>query len=839
MLSELRQRLFTRDVQTTVSRFERLERIGHGGMGVVYRAWDPLLERQVAIKVLHPRTRDSVRILDEARALATLAHPNIVAVLDVGREGDEVFVVMEYVAGETLADVMARRPQLSELAPLFHQIAEGLGAAHDQGVVHHDIKPSNVLITTTGVARIADFGLARVLQDERERPIGGTRGFAAPEQVEGRSCDTRADLYSLTAIVYAATFGTPPVTDGGAASLPPGPQTPKRLQKFLRKGLRHDPEQRFETADAWSRALRRAMGHRGRRWLGSLGGFAIAVAGSALATGAWDHDAPCGNGGARDNPWSEPRREAARNRLASSQQQFTRRAFADVDGRMTLATDAWRLSHSDACTAGDHATVACLDAQRSGLQDFADWLPTATDVELQRIPDALLALPKPSDCLPRGPSVAPPGQLQKLDEVLARANSMLAGGRYTEARTLLRSVELPAGVREHSSRLGAHAYTLGRASKLSGDHPGAAVEFEKAYLLHLLAERDALAADAAALLAALYAEQLANPATARRWIRNSQAALHRRTATPAQRGAAYLSLGAAHYGLSQLDEASLALAEAAAALPPNHRSRVDLGTAQAAVRYQTGDIEGAIAAQRESLDASVDLFGEEHPRLVAPTQNLGILYEERGDTELARTWFENALALAERSLGPSHYQTAIARISLASHGLGRRAPDKCIELFERGLADLEATVGQFHPGLNSGLQGLAEAFVLAGRPQDAERTIVRALDIAQQQEAFDPRTRAGIFTTYASTLRLQGKTDEGLEAAREALQILVDALGESHPNVATVRLELSKLHLDRGESDLARAQVIGARDALRAAFGPEHPQVAEVEATLRGLETTP
>ncbi len=842
VLSELRQRLFTRGDGPRVSRFERLERVGHGGMGVVYRAWDPVLKRRIAIKVLHPKTPDSARILDEARTLATLSHPNIVGVLDVGREGHELFVVMEYVAGETLGDVLTRRPSPSELLPLLHQVATGLSAAHAQGVVHHDIKPSNILITPGGTVRIADFGLARLLQGAQEgRPVGGTRGFAAPEQLRGGAADARSDIYSLTAIVHCAWFGEPPRLDASMAEspLPALPAAPERLKRFLRRGLAVDPEQRHATAEQWWEGLKRAF----RRPLWSslpwLGAAAAVAAGLAVFSGSEQPAMPCDPEAGQEQFWSPKRSSEVEARFVATELAFARDTFERVDARLQALSTTWSDARHEACEMGEPAVVACLDAKRSGLEVFASWVGDVKPDQLQHVTEALRTLPEPSECGAETASRTPTEQLRVLDDVLAEAEALVGAGRYVEALERLDTVELPVGTRTHARRLAMHALLRARASKLSGGHREAASELEKAYLLGLLGEREQLSAEAAALLAGLYASELATPLAAGRWIRNARVALARAPLSRIVRGRVVLGIAAAQYALGNLDGAAESLAEVDAVLPSDDPHRADLGTVLAGVRYQRGEIEEAIEAQQQALDVGMRIFGEHHPRLVAPMNNLAILFEERGQTERAQAAFERALKLSEESLGPGHVQTAMLRLGLASHGLGRRDPEACIALFERGIADLEAAVGSEHPLLNVGLQGLATALQMASRIDDAERVILRALDIAKQQQSLDARARAGIFSTYASILREQGRYDVALDAAHEALSVLLDSLGPNHPNVATVRVEIAKLHDARGESALARAELNAAVQIRREALGPEHPDVERLEALLEADSAPP
>ncbi|MBV1857819.1 MAG: serine/threonine protein kinase, partial [Nannocystaceae bacterium] len=593
VLSKLRQQLFERGESAKVSRFEQLERIGHGGMGVVYRAWDPILRRRVAIKLLHPRVSDSSRVLAEARALAAMSHPNIVQVLDVGRERNELFVVMEYVGGKTLSDLLGAKRSLSSLAPLFQQVAEGLTAAHARGVVHHDIKPSNVLISSADVAQIADFGLARLMHADNHSPGGGTRGYAAPEQVAGLRSDARADVFSLTAIVYAAIYGSPPsISASSSIDLPSGPAISARMQRFLRAGLTPDPADRLASAEAWSTAFQRALRSPLRSLLpGVLGvaGVAALVVSSIASRG----DPVCDS---RGKPWNENLRAQAEASFINTGLPFAPEEFKRADGRITDASNRWALARQEACAAGNAVALACTDARRAGLDELISWTLELEASEVEHVADALRGLPDPSTCL-SPEAVPPPEELRDFDVSLARAHTLTDVGRYADAIETLRETPLPDGTRRFANRLAMHAFALARALKLSGDYEAAAVEFEKGYLLDLLGGQGRIAGPAAAQLAALHASELSDPGAGRRWIRNAQTAIARgHNPGAAVRGRVEVGLAATRYALGEFEQALVSLEAADASLAKDDVIRIDWGTLLAGIRYQQGDAAGALKA---------------------------------------------------------------------------------------------------------------------------------------------------------------------------------------------------------------------------------------------------
>ena len=206
---------------SSIGRYQLLRVIGKGGMGLVYLARDPILQRLVAIKVLSPHLSSDetviARFINEARIAASLQHPNIVTVYEAGQDGNFVFMAMEYVEGQDLASLIRQKGKLhpDEAIAILKAVASALDYAHQKGVIHRDVKPSNVLISNDGVVKLMDFGIARVVGGERHTKTGvlvGTPEYMAPELWEGKDADKMADLYSLGVMAYEMLTGEVPFT---------------------------------------------------------------------------------------------------------------------------------------------------------------------------------------------------------------------------------------------------------------------------------------------------------------------------------------------------------------------------------------------------------------------------------------------------------------------------------------------------------------------------------------------------------------------------------------------------------------------------------------------------
>jgi len=261
-------------------RYQLLERIGTGGMSDVFRARDLMLERSVAIKILHEKYSDDKAFQDrftaEARAAANLSHPNIVTVHDFGYDHDQLFIVMEHIPGKDLKTILRQRGRYSikEAIPLMVQACAGVGYAHRAGLVHCDIKPHNFIVTPDNRLKVTDFGIARAMStiqpDERADVVWGSPQYFSPEQAVGEAPSPSSDVYSLGVVLYEVLTGALPFNAPSSEELarmhleanpiPPSeyiPDIPSTLEKIVLKVLSKEPSARYRTADQLGRVLLR------------------------------------------------------------------------------------------------------------------------------------------------------------------------------------------------------------------------------------------------------------------------------------------------------------------------------------------------------------------------------------------------------------------------------------------------------------------------------------------------------------------------------------------------------------------------------------------------------
>ncbi|HXV99922.1 MAG TPA: serine/threonine-protein kinase, partial [Anaerolineae bacterium] len=260
----------------TLGQYQIVEQIGAGGMATVYKAYQPGLDRHVAIKVLpaqHALTPGfKERFSLEAKAVAQLSHPNILPIYDVGLEGDLSYFVLKYVPGPTLRHLLGQPMDLATVSQFIDQIAAALDQAHERGIVHRDVKPTNILMEDNWLL-LADFGLAKIIEGSQEitgsGTIVGTPAYLSPEQAEGKPTDHRADIYSLGVVLFEMVVGQVPYD----ADTPMGilfkhiyeplprprrlrPGLPAGVENVILKAMAKNPDQRFKRAGELAEALR-------------------------------------------------------------------------------------------------------------------------------------------------------------------------------------------------------------------------------------------------------------------------------------------------------------------------------------------------------------------------------------------------------------------------------------------------------------------------------------------------------------------------------------------------------------------------------------------------------
>jgi len=416
-----------------IGRYVVLRRLGAGGMGVVYLGYDRELDRTVAVKLLRgqssgdgARSRGEARLLREARALARIDHPNLIAIYEVGTEKDAVFIAMERVLGSTLAQWQREGPRpWREIVELYRQAGRGLAAAHAAGLVHRDFKPSNVLISDDGDgqglrARVVDFGLARTSSagEESEAQRGdeeteagvrvrasasasltatgallGTPAYMAPEQIDGRPADARSDQFSFALALYEALHGQRAFVGDSVESLhvavlrgqrrppPRGRTVPGWLRRLLDRALSPAPDHRFPSMLALLRELERGLAERRRRGL-LFGGLGLTLTAALIGSAAAQPERCTGGAATIAEVWGAPQRAAVEAAFMGTGKSFANTALEQAVLRLDRYAERWTTMHDDACARtnlrGEQSSaildlrMLCLERRRSELDALVE-----------------------------------------------------------------------------------------------------------------------------------------------------------------------------------------------------------------------------------------------------------------------------------------------------------------------------------------------------------------------------------------------------------------------------------------------------------------------------------
>ncbi|MFT3696961.1 MAG: serine/threonine-protein kinase [Kofleriaceae bacterium] len=498
-----------------LGRYSITEPIASGGMGFVYSAYDPELDRKVALKVVHPRRSHNpgshARLLKEARALARLDHPNVVKVHDVFSEAEQIVVVMELVEGSTLADwEKAEVRTWRDAIAVYAQAGEGLAAAHALDIVHRDFKPANAIIGPDGRVRVLDFGLAQMVGNEVDLgdptssgaitqtipgAVMGTPAYSAPEQLAGETVTAASDQFSFCVALHRVIEGCAPfsgesVDELVAAIKTQSPTTSKRdlptwLRELVARGLAADPDRRHPSMRALLRELTRARGV--KRWWKPAAIVGL-VATTAVTNVAMRSDAPAAPCSFNEvaaiwNPFTRARTIVTIQGLSTP---YAREVAAQVLPALDKRASAIGVTERNVCLAHhDGASsdllfdreTACLDQRRSELQAALDVVGQLSSLSVSGAVDVVNGLHDSAECgnsalIGDGelPAVEERASVRADREVITRSAALRRAGRYDDAKREVGSAIATARSLKYQPVLAEALLELGRIQTATNGH---------------------------------------------------------------------------------------------------------------------------------------------------------------------------------------------------------------------------------------------------------------------------------------------------------------------------------------------------------------------------------
>ncbi|MCE9574940.1 MAG: serine/threonine-protein kinase [Deltaproteobacteria bacterium] len=843
-----------------IGRYVVVERIGSGGMGIVYKALDPELGRMVAIKVVK-RARSEhgrERLLREAQALARLSHPHVIAVHDVGTVDDEVFIAMELVEGPSLKEWLTAAPRTrAQILAVYTAAGEGIAAAHAVGLVHRDVKPANIMIGADGRVRVLDFGVARATGADGDGAISGlvsgtetgrtprfddpltqagalvgTPRYMAPEQYLRKEVDARTDQFAFAVALWEALAGEHPFgpREGRRQRVLVGELAParglvtRRLRRLLARATATSPAERWASMSALIAALRRDPARELRR--AGAGVAVVGVLGIALASRSAD-EPPCQGAPARvATIWGAPQRTALTLAFERTGVPFAGDASHQVSLGLDRWTDRWAAMHLDACQAtmvrGEQSEalldlrMACLERRRERAGAAIALLTSADPEVVAHAGDVVDDLPTLAECAdvealrraappPATPSLR--AQLAQAQAALARAQALDTAGKYAAASEAA-SQAIAAGRAAGDSPTVAEALIVfARAKGATGGEVEVAPALREAMRTAALGRADAIEARAWTTFVHQVGDLQSHYDQVEPWL-PQVAALVERTGDPALTAELDFDLAAMAWRRGRYDEAldharrSMASYEALYGRDDRRAMRPlwVIGN----VTDERGDHAAAVPIYQRILDVDRAVLGDRHPIVARDYINVGTALGGTNDDAAALYHYQRGLAILEVAAPDSaELYSAVINIGTVQARQGLLA--LAASSYARALAIIERTLGPEHPDVAHALMNAAETMRAQGALDESERALARTLAIWTKSYGPDHPYLAYAELAMATTLGAAHRPKESLASARRGLAIATAQLGAEHEIVADLRATIGAAEVALGHAPVGIA----------------------------------
>jgi len=870
-----------------IGRFVLLGVLGSGGMGVVHAAYDPKLDRRVALKILHASAgQSSSSLVREAQAMARLSHPNVVTVHDVGEHEGQVFVAMESIEGHTLTQWRSQEQRtVREILEVFTQAGRGLAAAHDKGLVHRDYKPDNVMVGDDGRVRVMDFGLARPTHYARDElqtaeeassetfePLSnpvtvdgslvGTPMYMAPEQWNGAEVDARTDQFSFCVALYQALYDVLPfegeslnalalsVMTQAPRSQPTTLSVPTHVRDGLQRGLATDPADRFSSMAPLLELLQRDPARARRRLLAISGSVVLAgLVGGALfyrhtrQLAKCEHDAR-----AIDTVWGADNRRTVEAAFADSGVSYATATYERLAPVMDSYAESWASLRLDVCIDGlnaEHRTHAqnvlaaeCLDARQ---QEFGALVTALERGTVAAVRDGIVnaaGLPAVSQCIDefalreRADRPTDPDKREavaRVDKKIAVARQRMvvadfAGAAQQAAECVQEAEAIGWGSLEARAHL-----TLADSEFHQGRYPEAESGFRRAFTLALASGQDSLAGEAAERSARVTGVDLARAEEGLAWLETAQAMNTRLGRESGDihrlRGMLLVDSGNVRQAEREMDRA-VALDEAE--FGPEHPHTAVSMQARCSVYAELGRYDDALACNERALELQTTVLGPDHPSIGTARNNMGSLYARKGDLPKAHATLQQALGIRERALGKNHPEVGKSLMNLGAVTAMMGDLEAAQQILLRAVGVLEKAVGTEDPAVGRALVNLAYLQMDNGDPLGARASAERALSIIESAQGPD---HPDLVNNLSLLAQLEGK--QGNFAAAEVLHrrelAIAEQAGADPIPACLARLNLGIVMTSDGRPDEGLEILTPTLATLTERLDADHPHVASAE----------
>ncbi len=814
-------------------------------MGQVLRAYDPRLDREVAIKVVRePSPTAAARLLREAKTMAAIRHPNVVPVYDVGTEGDDVFVAMELIRGQTLRDWFDTPRPWRDVLGVFKQAAAGLDAAHRLGVVHRDFKPANVMLDLNDAGlvktvRVMDFGLAVSSEDTTDHPtptgssedvylqsnrltqtgtIVGTPYYLAPEQEAGAPGTPGTDQFAFCVALFEALYRKRPFEADGHQELsrkkwggkiedrPADTTVPLAVHEVVVRGLSANPTARWPSVPELVDGLyEAAQPRRFPRWqlasvavLGGAGTAALLLAPEAPAC-----DAPQG---VLAEIWAEPQRDAVRDAFAETGLPFaassSTRVLAELDDYAQRWVEAWPTG----CEVERvQAQQDCLRSRLFELSAVAGELAVSDPNTVRLGMEMVGGLSSPASCgLETERRVVDPVQREavaKAEQLRQQASAAHSVGDYDRAETLLSDAGRAAADAEHCPTSAAVLFLRAQLENGRGRYEDALEDTQAAYFEAIRCDATLVAMDAARYAMSLHTFGTDDLDAAQTWYGHAVAQMEKLERQPSKDRDA--------------DRAVLLY---------THAQMLDrIGQGKEAL----AELERADDLLRPNADDYPEVFSE----FLATRGSVVLSYE---GPEAALPYYEEGLEIAEAHFGPQHPMVAIGHGNLGNNYQALSRLDDAERMLRRTAELMPQAFGTKHPYVARTKNALAQTLTLRDKWVEARSTIAEGMTLAVALEPDGgPETRRLLGTRAAISAH-----EGDLDAARQDIQRLVDAAEQAGAIDGSLVWDLKKLaeyQIGLGRYDEATWRLEQADEYLATRLPDEPVLTAQVQATYAYL----
>ncbi len=853
------------DVGTLRGRYVVLEEVGRGGMGRVLRAYDPKLEREVALKVVRTdklAKENLARLVREARSMAKLSHPNVVAVYDVEVSATGVVLAMEYVAGQTLDQWLQQRPRAwPDVLRCFIAAGRGLVAAHGAGLLHRDFKPTNVLVQhdrdgremAAGGVKVTDFGLAKTSADPDPDPglpspedtsptpsaisgdsfsdaltqagtVIGTPRYMAPEQYRDGSLGPAVDQYAFCVALWEALVGIAPFSsnrssddkDQGPPAWPSRTLIPRPIQQAVRRGLEGLPADRWPSMRALLTELEAAL-PRARvptSWV--LAGLGVAAVG-ALAVRAWMPGPEQRCGGAVEQMagvWDSARRAEIESAMLATNIAYAQGEWAHVAPQLDRYAARWSRMYTDTCeatTVRGEQSAAVMDLRMACLRHARSEIIAVTGVLADGDPHVV----------------------ERAHEVVAGIGSI---DRCADVETLSAEVEVaPKHEREAVERGRDHLATAA-ALRQAGRYSQAQAALEQAQQqldtvsygpvqTDLLLERGLLLQRQAQYdtSEAMLERALASAARSKQWtqVRHAAMALMLVVGPNLKRPAEALRYRALADGITGQRR------------DPGIEARLHQQLAEIyRVQEHHADAE---AEARRALALLQSVAAPTHVDVAFSHETLATILNDQAKYEEAEAEHRAAADLLREALGPEHPSLARIQNNLAETLASMGRYDEAEAEFRRALALHERVLGPDHLLAAQTRSNIAGLMLARGRYPEAEAVYRRALDTKRKHMGAEHPDVLGGRNNLALVLSAQGKYTEAEAEYRRMLPIVTKVRGRDHSDVARLHQNLAIALYQQERFADAEAEQRRALATWEAVQEPHHPDIARSRSNLGAI----